>query len=105
MATIRLNPSFISARDLNERCNSNAAVTVSYCYAYVAAVYDTVRAYETWLRVREFCTPLRVSQSDLRKAFVEYLARNPAASAGEAASVVVVAFKEQFGCDAGAKPR
>jgi hypothetical protein len=103
-SAVRLNPSFISARDLGERCRSSAAITVSYCYAYVAAVHDTVRAYETWLRIREFCPPLRASQADLRKAFVDYMDRHPGAGGGEAASVVVVALKERFGCAPSDRP-
>lgn len=73
---------------------------VSYCYAYVTGVSDTVKAYETWLNMREVCRPLRMSQSELRQAFVAYMERNPQTGGGEAASVVVVALREKYACDA-----
>jgi hypothetical protein len=91
---------FLSAAALRERCESTSAGLVSYCFAYVAGVHDTVQAYETWLRVREFCAPANSSQSDMRRAFISYLDRNPSAGAGEAASVIVLALKDQFACAA-----
>jgi hypothetical protein len=96
-----LRPSigFLSAASLRDRCESKAAGLVSYCFAYVTGVHDTVQAYETWLRVREFCAPAVSSQSDMRRAFLSYLARNPSAASGEAASVIVLAFKNEFACD------
>ncbi len=90
---------FISATNLAERCESSAASLVSYCFAYITGVHDTVRAYETWLRIREFCPPVTSSQADMRRAFLSYLKANPTSGAGEAASVIVLAFKEQFTCD------
>lgn len=89
---------FLSAAALRERCESNSAGLVSYCFAYVVGVHDTVQAYETWLRVREFCAPAVSSQSDMRRAFISYLDRNPGAASGEAASVIVLALKDQFAC-------
>lgn len=95
---------FISASSLAERCESNSPGLVSYCFAYITGVHDTVRAYETWLRVREFCPPFTSAQGDLRRAFLSYLKAHPDAGAGEAASVIVLAFKDQFSCDVKVEP-
>jgi len=89
---------FISAGALRDRCQSSASGLVSYCFAYITGVHDTVRAYETWLHFREFCPPYTGSQADLRRAFLTYLKANPAAETAEAASVVVLALKDQFAC-------
>lgn len=94
----RLSIGFLSAAALRERCESKSAGLVSYCFAYVTGVHDTVQAYETWLRVREFCAPVVSSQSDMRRAFLGYLDKNPGAASGEAASVIVLALKDQFPC-------
>ncbi|KQN07227.1 Rap1a/Tai family immunity protein [Sphingomonas sp. Leaf25] len=95
---------FLRAGDLETRCQSNAPATASYCFAYVTGVYDTVKAYESWLNLKEFCVPLRPPQGDLRRVFLEYLARNPAYRSGEASSVVVVALKQRYPCVTGSTP-
>ena len=92
--------SFLTAGDLRRKCEDNALAMVSYCYAYVTGVHDTVMAYETWLKMREFCRPMRLTQSDLRRSFLAYMDANPRAMSGEAASVVVVALKQAYSCSA-----
>lgn len=92
-----------TAGSLKDRCESNDAADASYCFAYIVGVYDAVRAYEAWLKIREFCTPKDLVQADLRRTFVDYLAENPGYRAGEAASVVVVALKTRFPCTPPAK--
>lgn len=87
-----------TAGALKDRCESNDPADASYCFAYIVGVYDAVRAYESWLKMREFCTPADLVQGDLRRTFVEYLRENPGYRAGEAASVVVVALKSRFPC-------
>lgn len=87
-----------TAGSLKDRCESTDAADASYCFAYIVGVYDSVRAYESWLKMREFCTPADLVQGDLRRTFVDYLAQNPGYRAGEAASVVVVALKTRFPC-------
>ena len=89
-----------SANQLRQRCLSNGPADASYCFAYVTGVHDTVRAYEAWLNLREFCVPRHVAQGDLRRAFIDYLGDHPADLAGEAASVVVVSLKMRFPCAA-----
>ena len=91
---------FLSAGNLRERCESSVPAMVSYCFAYITGVHDAVRAYETWLRFREFCPRVLSSQADLRRAFLAYVKNNPQAAGGEAASVVVLSLKDQFPCTA-----
>jgi len=96
--TPRPSIGFLSAAALRDRCEATSPGQVSYCFAYITGVHDTVQAYETWLRVREFCAPYTSSQADMRRAFLTYLKANPEAASGEAASVIVLAFKNQFAC-------
>ena len=91
---------YLNAGELLERCTATSAPDLSYCFAYVTGVHDTVRAYEAWLNLREFCVPRHVAQGDLRRAFIDYLGDHPADLAGEAASVVVVSLKMRFPCAA-----
>jgi hypothetical protein len=87
-----------SAGQLRDRCQSSVPADASYCFAYVAGVHDTVRAYEAWLNLREFCAPGRVAQGELRRAFTDYVSAHPDTTSGEAASVVVVALKIRYPC-------
>ncbi len=87
-----------SAGQLRQRCLSNVAADASYCFAYITGVHDTVRAYEAWLNLREFCVPRHVPQGDLRRAFMDYVGNNAGDLGGEAASVVVVALKVRYAC-------
>jgi hypothetical protein len=90
---------FLNAGELQDKCSSNAPGPASYCYAYITGVFDTMRAYEAWLNLREFCVPDKTAQGDLRRAFLAYLAVNPGVTKGEAASVVAVALKQRYPCD------
>jgi hypothetical protein len=90
---------YASAGELSDRCAEASPAGATYCFTYIAAVYDTVRAYEQWLHLREFCLPYNVPQSDLRRTFVEYLAVHQSERTGQAASVVVAALKQRYPCD------
>lgn len=87
-----------SAGQLRDRCQSSVPADASYCFAYVAGVHDTVRAYEAWLNLREFCAPRHVPQGELRRAFIDYVSAHSDTTSGEAASVVVVALKVRYPC-------
>ena len=89
---------YLSAGDLDLRCRSSNPTDVSYCYAYVVAVHDTVRSYEKWLNVTEFCVPGVTPQAEIRAAFTGYMQAHPNSRDAEAASVVVVALKQHFAC-------
>ena len=87
------------AGQLGQRCSKNDIAATSYCFAYIAAVTDSARAYEIWLHAREFCLPARVAQSEVRRAFMTYLSAYPANAQGQAASVVINALKTTYPCD------
>ncbi len=89
---------YLNAGQLMDRCHSTAAPTLSYCFAYITGVHDTVKAYEAWLNIQEYCVAPGTPQGDLRRAFLDYLERHPGYRSGEAASVVIVALKEKYGC-------
>jgi hypothetical protein len=89
---------FLNAGELRDRCLSNVPSVVSYCYAYITGVNDSVKAYEVWLNLKEYCLAADSSQSDLRRVFLKFMMERPEYSSGEAASVVVSALKRTFAC-------
>lgn len=89
---------YATAGALADRCSGTSPADISYCFAYIAAVHDTMRAYEIWLGMREFCVPAGQSQADLRRAFTTYLSAYPTNRSGQAASVIVVSLKETYPC-------
>lgn len=90
---------YLDAQDLAARCSRSDSSSSSYCFAYLAAVTDTARAYEIWLGSREFCLPGGLAQADIRRAFMSYVSAYPAQVAGQAASVVINALKQTYPCD------
>ena len=89
---------YLTADQLVHRCRQTDSASSSYCFAYIAAVTDTARAYEIWLNAKEFCLPANISQSETRRAFITYLNVYPAQASGQAASVVVNALKQTYPC-------
>lgn len=89
---------YLTASMLADRCKRADPSSSSYCFAYIAAVTDTVRAYEIWLDTREFCLPPNTSQAEIRRTFMTYINAYPNRAAGQAASVVVNALKETYPC-------
>jgi len=89
---------FVTGRTLFDRCTEDSPVSVSYCFAYIAAVYDSVRAYEIWLNIREFCPVTVLAQSDLRDVFIDYARKRPADLRGQGATIVLAAFKLRYPC-------
>ena len=90
---------YMNAAQLADRCQQSDAASSSYCFAYLAAVTDTARAYEIWLGSREFCLPAGIAQAEVRRAFLGYVSVYPAQTAGQAASVVVNSLKQTYPCD------
>ncbi|TIX51247.1 Rap1a/Tai family immunity protein [Alteraurantiacibacter aquimixticola] len=91
---------YLTAGGLADRCGENSAESLSYCFAFMAAVRDTARAYEIWINQREFCMPAGTAQSEIRDIFLAKIESEPSAREGQAASVVLVALKEAFPCGA-----
>lgn len=89
---------YLTAGELANRCHDSSTAGVTYCFSYIAAVRDTIRAYEIWLNQREFCEVGRLSQGELRQAFLAYLSAYPSNRSGQAASVIVVALKQTYPC-------
>jgi len=92
------NIGFFTADALARRCQDSSPTAISYCYAYITAVHDTMKAYEIWLNQREFCMKGGNAQADLRRAFLTYLSAYPQNGGGQAASVVAVALKQSYVC-------
>jgi hypothetical protein len=89
---------FQSASDLRSKCTGTSLHGQNYCYAYLAAVADSVTAYQTWLNLQDICVPSSMSQGELKDAFVAYLVEHPSQVEGQAASVVVTALQQRFPC-------
>ena len=89
-----------SAGDLLRKCRDTSSYGRSYCYAYIAAVADSARAYQTWIGSQEPCLPRTLRQSELVDLFEDYLLANPALSDPQAASVIVPALVEAYPCSA-----
>ena len=86
--------------DVINRCIETSTDSASFCFAYIAAVYDRVRAYETWLSIREFCIPADTPQGELRDVVVAHIEAHPNDRLGQGASVVIRALKEHYPCAA-----
>lgn len=90
---------FMTAGTLADRCTEPSAYSTSYCFAYLAGIHDSMRAYEVWLGQSEFCAPSQVAQKDLRDVFVAFVTANPRYRTAQGASVAVVALKEAYPCN------
>jgi hypothetical protein len=90
-------PHYLKAGELLQRCTTWKG-GADYCYGYITSVYDTVRAYEAWLKLNEMCVPPGASQGELVKTVVAHLRANPQEMDSQAASVVVVALQRRFSC-------
>ena len=91
---------FVTAAQLVERCNGQSSYALSYCYAYLAGVHDTLRAYEIWLARPEFCPPASATLEDTRRLLIAFLGTHPEYRDGQGASVSAVALKEGYPCPA-----
>lgn len=90
-------PHYLTARELLERCTAWSS-GADYCFGYVTSVYDTVRAYEAWLRLNEMCVPPGTTPGELVKRVVDHLRASPQDLDGQAASVVVVSLQRAYRC-------
>lgn len=92
---------YLTGTELAARCKESSTAGISYCYAFITGVNDTMQAYERWLSQKEFCPPPKVPQGELRQNFLAYLNAYPGNGQGQAASVVVVALKTSYPCRPG----
>ena len=89
---------FIHGSDIIARCTDDSPQQGSFCLGFIAAVYETVRAYETWMNIREICMPNTVSLIDMRGAVIDHIKRVPDDRLGQGASVVLIALKAKWPC-------
>ena len=89
---------FQSAGQVLRKCRDESTFGKSYCFAYIAAVADSARAYQAWLGTNGMCLPNRTSQGTLVDVFDAYLVANPSLTQSQAASVIVTALQERFPC-------
>lgn len=90
----------VRGAEVVNRCTETSPESGSFCFAYLAGVFDSVRAYETWLNIREFCIPTGTPQADLRDVVVAHIQKNPNYRLAQGASVVIRALKERYPCAA-----
>lgn len=89
---------YLTGTQLGARCTDGSTAGVTYCYAFITGVHDTMQAYQRWLGQKEFCPGESVAQGELRQNFLAYLNAYPKSGQGQAASVVVVALKSSYPC-------
>ena len=97
-AAQRADNGFLTGEELFRRCTDSSPSAGLFCFGYIAAINDSVKAYEHWLNIKEYCAPQTVSLSQLRDTFVDEGRHRPAALRGQAASFVVNAFKRRYPC-------
>lgn len=103
--TARGTAGFQSAEALYKNCTGNSVHGREYCFAYVAAVADSVRAYQAWLNLNDVCLQRSISHGSLIDTYTGYFERNPSLGPRQAASVVVLSMQGRFPCGAaGAAP-
>lgn len=89
---------FHTAQSLYENCKGSSVHGREYCFAYIAAVADSVRAYQAWLNLQDVCVQKTTSHGALADIFVAYVERNTALGQNQAASVVVLSMQERYPC-------
>lgn len=89
---------FESAGGLLKKCRENSSYARSYCFAYLAAVADSARAYRIWIGSGDPCLPAGIPLGKLADTFEAYLIANPSLTRSQAASVVVASLQETFPC-------
>ncbi len=89
---------YLTADRLAGQCSNAGSPDISYCFAYLAAVHDTMRAYEIWLGEKEFCMPANAPQSELKQTFLTYITAYPENRQGQAASVIAMALRQTYPC-------
>lgn len=91
---------YLSAGSLLAKCRGSSVEGKSYCFAYIAAVADSARAYQAWLDSRDICLADGVQQSELVRAYENYMATHPASTSAQAASIVVLSLRDAYPCAA-----
>lgn len=91
---------FESAGGLLRKCRENSSFSRSYCFAYLAAVADSARAYRVWIGSGDPCLPAGLTLGKLADTFEAYLVANPSLTGAQAASVIVASLQEAHPCPA-----
>lgn len=91
---------FESAGGLLRKCRENSSFSRSYCFAYLAAVADSARAYRVWIGSGDPCLPAGLTLGKLADTFEAYLVANPSLTEAQAASVIVASLQEAYACPA-----
>jgi hypothetical protein len=89
---------FESAGALLRKCRENSSFSRSYCFAYLAAVADSARAYRVWIGSGDPCLPGGLTLGKLADTFEAYLVANPSLTEAQAASVIVASLQEAYAC-------
>lgn len=95
---------FLTTRALFAKCREPSVTAISFCYAYIAGVADTARAYQAWLGTSDFCIDAAVPQSALIRSFENYVVDHPALGDTQAGSAVVLALRDTYSCPPLAAP-
>lgn len=102
VASPSAHAAFLTGNELMEKCKGTdigepAADIGRYnsCVAYLAAVYDTVRAF---IPGSYFCLPGGTQLEQTRQVFLQYMAKHPEDWHFDAAGSAVLAFSRAWPC-------
>ena len=93
---------FTHGSDVIARCTGSSPQEGAFCFGMITGVFESVRAYETWLNIRELCVPASATLTDMRDVVVARIRAHPDDRLGQGASVIVLALKEKWPCAAAA---
>jgi hypothetical protein len=89
---------FESAGELLRKCRENSSFAKNFCFAYLAAVADSARAYRVWIGSGDPCLPSGLTMGKLADTFEAFLIANPSQTRAQAASVIVASLQDAFPC-------
>ena len=78
---------------------SEHALDVAWCGAYINGVFDTHGVFDYYGQERKFCNPVGISLQELTDIVVPYLRNHPNERNKVGAYLVEAALKERFPCN------
>ena len=88
-----------TGNDLLPHCKSGTSFLEGYCRGFITSAVDTSKSWKEWEGLdTNICTPKGVTESQLQRVVVKYLAANPDEMRNAASKLVLKALQEAFPC-------
>jgi hypothetical protein len=105
LAEPRIQVGFITGAELYSWCRAERADRLAIaCSSYIAGVADAIATRRSRHGARRrslFCEPPGITLGRERMVVIRYLAQHPEEAPGDAATLILRAFREAFPCDSG----